>query len=117
MQNKWFEVLFTNDFVTEVEWNKFILYISKLNGLLIKWNIYIRFEKNKVRYFIKCRNEIPTTLSDLGSFLIKKIDKPEKIKKWSFFKTPYFITNKEKTVIDSNVVARNHTNSSPLQEF
>ncbi len=100
MQNKWFEVLFTNDFVTEVEWNKFILYISKLNGLLIKWNIYIRFEKNKVRYFIKCRNEMPTTLSDLGSFLIKKIDKPEKIKKWSFFKTPYFITNKEKTVID-----------------
>lgn len=97
---KWFEVLFTNDFVTEEEWNNFILYISKLNGLFIKWNIYIRFEKNKVRYFIRCKNEIPTTLSDLGSFLIKKIDKPNKIKKWNVLNLPYFITNKEKTVID-----------------
>lgn len=97
---KWFEVLFTNDYVTEEEWNNFILYISKLNGLFTKWNIYIRFEKNKVRYFIRCKNEIPTTLSDLGSFLIKKIDKPNKIKKWNILNLPYFITNKEKTVID-----------------
>lgn len=97
---KWFEVLFTTDFVTEEEWNNFILYVSKLNGLFIKWNIYIRFEKNKVRYFVRCKNEIPTTLSDLGSFLIKKVDKPKKIKMWNILKLPYFITNKEKTVID-----------------
>lgn len=97
---KWFEVLFTTDFVTEEEWNNFILYVSKLNGLFIKWNIYIRFEKNKVRYFVRCKNEIPTTLSDLGSFLIKKVDKPKKIKTRNILKLPYFITNKEKTVID-----------------
>ncbi len=97
---KWFEVLFTSDFVTEEEWNKFILYISKLNGLFIKWNIYIRFEKNRVRYFIRCKNEVPTTLSDLGSFLIKKVDKIDKIKKVDILKSPYIVTNKEKTVID-----------------
>lgn len=43
--NKVFEIFLTTDFVTEESWLKFILYISKLNGLFKKWKIYIKFEK------------------------------------------------------------------------
>ena len=99
-RKKCFEVFFTTDFVTEDDWNKFILYISKLNGLFRKWEIYTMFEKNHVRYFIKTNKEIPTTLSDLGNFLIKKIEKIEKFKNVNFIKVPYFLTNKEKNIVD-----------------
>ena len=91
---------FTTDFVNEENWNNFLLYISKLNGLFKKWKIYIRFEKNKVRYFIKTNHEIPTTLSNLGDFLIKKVENLEKIRVVNIFKMPYIMTNKEKTIID-----------------
>lgn len=99
-RKKYFEVFFTTDFVNEENWNNFLLYISKLNGLFKKWKIYIRFEKNKVRYFIKTNHEIPTTLSNLGDFLIKKVENLEKIRVVNIFKMPYIMTNKEKTIID-----------------
>ena len=99
-RKKYFEVFFTTDFVNEENWNNFLLYISKLNGLFKKWKIYIRFEKNKVRYFIKTNHEIPTTLSNLGDFLIKKVESLEKIRVVNIFKMPYIMTNKEKTIID-----------------
>ncbi len=98
-RRKVFEVFFTTDYVTEDIWLKFILYISKLNGRFRSWKIYTRFENNKVRYFIKTRNEMPTTLSDLGDFLLKRIDDFEETKR--IFKSSfYIITNKEKTIID-----------------
>ena len=93
-RKKYFEVFFTTDFVNEENWNNFLLYISKLNGLFKKWKIYIRFEKNKVRYFIKTNHEIPTTLSNLGDFLIKKVENLEKIRVVNIFKMPYIMTNK-----------------------
>lgn len=96
---KVFEVFFTTDYVTEDTWLKFLLYISKLNGRFRRWKIYTRFENNKVRYFIKTKNEIPTTLSDLGDFLLKRIDDFEETKR--IFKSSfYIITNKEKTIVD-----------------
>ena len=54
-KEKIFEVFLTNDFVNEETWLKFILYISRLNGIFIAWKIYVKFEKNNVRYFIKTR--------------------------------------------------------------
>ena len=71
---KIYEVFLTTDYVTEENWLKFLLYISKLNGRFRKWKIYIKSDKNSIRYFIKTKNDIPTTLSDLGDFLLKKID-------------------------------------------
>jgi hypothetical protein len=97
-KEKFFEIFFTTDNVTEDTWLKFLLYISKLNGRFRKWKIFIRFEKNNVKYFIKTKKDIPTTLSDLGDFLIKKTDEFNENKK--IFSMPYFITNKEKTVVD-----------------
>ncbi|MBR3613678.1 MAG: ATP-binding protein [Clostridia bacterium] len=97
-KKKYYEVFLTTDNVSEESWGKFLLYISKLNGLFKTWKIYIKFEKNNVRYFIKTKNEIPTTLSDLNDFLIKKTEEI-KIPK-TIFKTIYIITNKEKNIID-----------------
>lgn len=95
-----YEVFFTTDYVEKETWLKFILYISKLNGKFKSWNIYIKFEKNKIRYFLKTRKEIPTTVGDLGDFLIKKLeDNEEKFKK-NFFKSLYIVTNKENSIVD-----------------
>ena len=96
----YFEVFLTNDYVTEESWLQFLLYISKLNGLLRKWKIYVKFDKNNVRYFIKTRNQIPTTLSNLNDFLLKKIEDIDIIKGNNFLKTFYIITNKEKSIVD-----------------
>ena len=71
---KIFEIFLTTDFVSEDSWLKFLLYISKLNGLFKTWKIYIKFEKNNVRYFIKTRNDMPTTLTDLNDFLLQRIE-------------------------------------------
>lgn len=95
---KIYEVFLTTDYVTEENWLKFLLYISKLNGRFRKWKIYIKSDKNSIRYFIKTKNDIPTTLSDLGDFLLKKIDGFEEYRK--FFKLLYIVTNKERSLVD-----------------
>lgn len=95
---KIYEVFLTTDYVTEENWLKFLLYISKLNGRFRKWKIYIKSDKNSIRYFIKTKNDIPTTLSDLGDFLLKKIDGFEEYRK--FFKSLYIVTNKERSLVD-----------------
>lgn len=95
---KIYEVFLTTNYVTEENWLKFLLYISKLNGRFRKWKIYIKSDKNSIRYFIKTKNDIPTTLSDLGDFLLKKIDGFEEYRK--FFKSLYIVTNKERSLVD-----------------
>lgn len=97
---KVYEVFFTTDYVKEETWLKFVLCICKLNGRFRKWSIYTKFEKNKIRFFIKVRKDIPTTVGELGEFLIKRIENKDIkfIKK--FLKVPYFITNREKNIID-----------------
>ncbi len=97
---KVYEIFFTTDYVKEETWLKFILYISNLNGRFRSWNIYIKFEKNKTRFFLKTRKEIPTTIGDLGEFLIKKLeDNKEEFRK-KFLKSIYIITSKENSVVD-----------------
>ncbi len=97
---KIFEVFLTNDFVTEESWLKFILYISKLNGLFRVWNIYVKFEKNNVRYFIKTNNDMPTTLTDLNDFLLQRIDSVDFNTNIFDLKSLYLVTKKEKSVVD-----------------
>lgn len=96
---KVFEIFFTTDFVTEEKWIDFILYISKLNSRLKKWKIIIKFENNRVRYFIKTLNEIPTTLSNLDDFLLKRVKVYDECKKVAN-NGIYLVLNKEKSVVD-----------------
>ena len=99
-KENYFEVFFTTDKVTEESWLQFILYISKLNGLFKLWKIYIKFEKNNIRYFVKTKHKLPTTLSNLNDFLLKQIDNFEKPKTFLHLKKFYIVTNKEKSIID-----------------
>ena len=99
-KENYFEVFFTTDKVTEESWLQFILYISKLNGLFKLWKIYIKFEKNNIRYFVKTKHKLPTTLSNLNDFLLKQIDNFEKPKSFFYFRKFYIVTNKEKSIID-----------------
>lgn len=109
---KSYEVFFTEDYVNEDTWLKFILAISKLNGRFRKWSVYVRFEKSKVRFFIKTQKNIPTTIGDLGEFLIKKIDDEEFINK--FIKLPYIVTNREKSIVD--IYDRNESKKKRILE-
>lgn len=97
---KIFEIFLTTDFVTDESWLKFILYISKLNGLFKPWNIYIKFEKNNVRYFIKTTNDMPTTLTDLNDFLLQKLENIDLKTKNFKLKSLYWVTRKEKSIVD-----------------
>lgn len=96
---KYFEIFFTTDNVTEYSWLNFLSYVSKLNGIFKKWKIYNVFEKNIVRYFIKTSKEMPTTLGDLNDFLLKKVESiptyPKRI-----LKSFYFMIRKQKSIID-----------------
>lgn len=110
---KIFEVFFTTDNVKEESWLNFILYVSKLNGLFRPWKIYIKFEKNNVRYFIKTRNDMPTTLTNLNDFLIQRVEKLD-IPKFQF-KSLYIVTNKEKSIVD--IYDKNESKRSRKMEF
>ncbi len=92
------EIFFTTDNADENEWYKLILEISKLNGLFRSWKIYIKIERNIIKYYIVTRKKIPTILNCSGNFLIKTIDEFEKIKTNINFL--YVVTNKEKNIID-----------------
>lgn len=92
------EIFLTTDFVTEEEWMKFILEISRLNGLFKKWKIYIKIERNIIKYYIITKRKIPTILNCSGNFLIKNIEDFEKVKANIPFL--YLVTNKEKNIID-----------------
>lgn len=110
---KIFEVFFTTDNVKEKSWLNFILYVSKLNGLFRTWKIYIKFEKNNVRYFIKTRNDMPTTLTNLNDFLLQRVEKLD-IPKFQF-KSLYIVTNKEKSIVD--IYDKNESKRSRKMEF
>lgn len=92
------ELFFTTEHVTEDEWLKFILEISRLNGLFKTWKIHIRIERNIIKYYIETTRKIPTIVNCSGDFLIKSIDNFEKIK--TYKNSLYWLTNKEKNIVD-----------------
>ena len=66
------EIYLTKKFVSKEEWIKFINTVSDYNGILRKWKIIITNNQNQVRYFIKTKCTLPTTINNLNSFLIKQ---------------------------------------------
>lgn len=92
------EIVLTTDFVDEAEWLKFILSISKLNGLFRSWKIYIKIERNVIRYYIITKRKMPTILNCTGNFLIRNIENFKRIK--TNLEFLYWVTNKEKNIID-----------------
>ena len=69
-----FEIYLNSKYISKEEWLELIKAISTYNGILRKWKIIITNEKNRIRYFIKTKCNLPSTINNLNSFLIKEID-------------------------------------------
>lgn len=98
MKKNVFEIFLTSSYVQSEEWLKFILKISKINGIIGKWNLWIVIENNYIRYYIETKRMLPPILGELGDFLIKKSDTilREKAKN----NIPYMLTSNCKTLLD-----------------
>jgi len=68
------ELYLINKYPKIEEWKNLIKNISKYNGFLKSWNLIINFENNQVRFFINTKTILPSTINNLNSFIIKKID-------------------------------------------
>lgn len=79
------EIYLTNSNISHTKWLEFIHLISKYNGYFRKWKLIVVCEKSKIRYLIQSYHVLPTTLNNLESFILKKIESKEvsfpKIKK------------------------------------
>lgn len=107
---KWnlFEIYLTSQLVESEEWLKLIYKISKINGILIHWNLWIQIENNYIRYFIETKRMLPSILGELGDFLLKKTN--IELKEKSYVGMPYILTNNYKTLLD--VYDKNETRKS-----
>lgn len=98
MKKNLFEIYLTSDYVIKEEWLKLFYKISKVNGILKKWKLWINIENNYVRYFIETKRMLPPTLGDAGGFLIKKSD--VNLKEKSTLKMPYILMPSVKNILD-----------------
>lgn len=98
MKENIFEICLTSSHVKSEEWLKLIYKISKINGILKKWNLWINIENNYIRYFVETKTMLPPILSDLGEFLIRKSD--IQLREISTLGIPYLLTSNYKTVLD-----------------
>ena len=96
------EIFLTQQFIEEQTWSKFLYSVSKLNGLLKKWKIYIYIENNTIRYFIKSSKKLPSIIQDFSEFILKKVDEEEEniFDEKSITNRWYIVTTKEKSVLD-----------------
>ena len=98
MKENVFEICLTSSHVKSEEWLNLIYKISKINGMLKKWNLWIHIENNYIRYFIETTRILSPILGDLGEFLIKKTD--IELREISSLGIPYLLTRNYKTLLD-----------------
>lgn len=98
MRKNIFEIYLTSQFVESKKWLKLILKVSKINGILSHWNLWIHIENNYIRYFIETKRMLPPILGELGDFLIKKSDMV--LRENTKMGMPYVLTNNYKTLLD-----------------
>ena len=68
------EIYLTKKHVKKEEWLELIKIISNYNGLFKRWKILIKNDKNQIRYFLKTKCNLPATINNLNSFLLKPIE-------------------------------------------
>lgn len=98
MKKNIFEIYLTESFVKKEDWLKLILKVSKVNGRLKPWSLWINIENNVVRYFIETKRTLPPILGDLGEFLLKKEECV--LKEKAKIVMPYILTNNYNTLLD-----------------
>lgn len=65
------EIYLTKKHVLKDDWLELIKTISNYNGIFRKWKIIITNDKNQIRYFVKIKCSLPSTINNLNSFLLK----------------------------------------------
>ena len=93
-----YEILLTETHVDETNWLDFIFSISKINGWLRKFKIYILIDTNEVKYFLKTTLRMPPAIGDLGYFLLKPSEDIKIPKAKS--RLAYYLSTKYPTVLD-----------------
>lgn len=73
------EIFLTKKYVEKQDWQSLIEAISDFVGFWRKWYLIVVVDNNKIRYFIKSRIIFPTSINNLGSFLLKQVDNIELI--------------------------------------
>lgn len=88
------EIYLTKPYVTKEEWLQLIKIISNYNGILKKWKIIVTNENNQIRYFVKTKCTLPTTINHLNSYLLKEQKNRNLPKsKYTFFTFPKLDSN------------------------
>lgn len=91
------EIYLIKKYVSKEEWLELIKIISNYNGLFRKWKIIIKNDKSQIRYFIESKCNLPPTINNLNSFLLKTTENIRLPK--SYIILP-FITKPENNIID-----------------
>ncbi len=68
------EIYLTKKHVLKEEWLELIKVISKYNGIFNKWKIIIKNDKGQIRYFVKTKCSLPSTINNLSFMLLKPVD-------------------------------------------
>lgn len=98
MKKNVFEIYPTSSYIEGEKWLKLILKISKINGRLKAWNLWIYIENNCIRYFIETKRMLPPIIGESGDFLIKKSDVI--LSRKTVFGIPFILTKNYKTLLD-----------------
>ncbi|MCI9434099.1 MAG: ATP-binding protein [Bacilli bacterium] len=93
----WFEIYLTKKDITKEEWSKLIKVISNYNRSFRKWKIIIQIDGNQIRYFVKSRCNLPPTINNLNSFLLKSSTKIDKL---SYSSYSLFFSKPDYNIID-----------------
>ena len=97
-KNHFYEVLLTETHVDENAWLEFIFSISKINGWLRRFKIYISIDTNEIKYYLKTSLKMPPAIGNLGYFLLKPCDNYKLPK--ANFKLPYYLSTKYPSILD-----------------
>lgn len=62
--------------------------------------MYVYIDDNTVRYFIETNKKLPSIIQEFSEFILKRVEDEEMYKLRGFPSRPYFILNKEKSVLD-----------------
>ena len=68
------EIYLTKKYISKDECSELLKVISNYNGIFKKWKIIIKNNKNQIRYFVKTKCSLPSTINNLNSFLLKPVD-------------------------------------------
>ena len=94
----YYELFLTKDKIELDDWDNLFNEISRLNGILRSWKLYLNVEENMIRFYISSRVKIPSILSCSSSFVLRNINSIDTIHKT--LRRMHFCMSSDKTFSD-----------------